>query len=55
MNPQHRFLIPLIVLLIIHILFLSAVVALQLIISPDSVPVTVNPPGGFDVGPGWNF
>lgn len=47
-------------ILILFIIFVSIfltgfAVASYLMIAPSSVPVTVNPPNPFSVGPGWSF
>jgi hypothetical protein len=46
--------VALIAVLIITLSLLAVAVAAYVMTAPTSVVVTVNPPGDWSVGPGWN-
>jgi hypothetical protein len=41
--------------IIISLFLVGIAIAAYIITAPSSVPVTVNPPNNFLVGPGWSF
>jgi len=41
--------------IIISLFLVGIAIAAYIMTAPSSVPVTVNPPNPFNVGPGWSF